>query len=140
MKCELNRLGCSGKFKWEKYVDLSEKTIKGCNEAYWRCAISRAYYGAFCIARGYRRELQELEASDIHDKVINFYRRDRQNKDKQDIGKDLESLRFFRVKSDYWADYPIDKKTAEECIKTARNCLNKMFKFYGHKDYLYWSW
>jgi uncharacterized protein (UPF0332 family) len=138
------RLGPEGKFRWETYVDLSEKIVNEDDESYWRCAISRAYYGAFCVARGFVRELQEADDEGIHNTVITYYKgstsKPQPNKDKRDIGADLFDLRYLRSKSDYWADHKITKEVAEQCVGTARNCLGKMFNFYGDTNYLQYSW
>lgn len=138
------RPGPEGKFKWEKYVDLSERIVNENDESYWRCAISRAYYGAFCVARGFVRELQEADDIDIHIKVITYYKGSRAKpqpiKDMHDIGADLFHLHFLRSKSDYWAAYEITQETAALCVATARSCLEKMFSFYGDTDYLQYSW
>jgi hypothetical protein len=56
-------------FNWIRYIYLATELLKGSDESYYRSAISRAYYGVFCIARD-RKGYSNYKRSDVHSKVI----------------------------------------------------------------------
>jgi uncharacterized protein (UPF0332 family) len=75
------------------------------DEARLRCAISRAYYGAFRKARNHLRDKDghtpsALERGNTHQIVINLFDQS-SDMDRQMIGQFLRDLRSARNKADY---------------------------------------
>lgn len=100
-------------FDWNEYLllaqDLCNKKPPSAaysNEAKYRCAISRAYYSAFCVAKNYLlnsgQDFQECsETSKIHHEVKMAFKSIRNNQICVQIGENLERLRKNRNKADY---------------------------------------
>jgi len=110
-------------FDWKAYIDLSEKCL-GCNEeAYFRTAISRAYYGCFCILRD-RENLGDDRTSNIHRKVIDHYKKHQFNPNYRKIGIKLDQLRWWRNKADYDGEIKIKKDDAESVIARSKEIIN----------------
>ena len=88
------------------YYKASKKVVKpSLDEARLRCAISRAYYGAFRKARNHLRDKDghtpfTLELGNTHQIVINLFDKS-SNIDRQLIGQFLRDLRSARNKADY---------------------------------------
>jgi uncharacterized protein (UPF0332 family) len=111
-------------FDWIKYVYVAEELLEKTDESYFRSAISRAYYGIFCIARnnkGYRR----YYGSDVHRKVINDYK-DSIYENEQEIGKILDKIRKIRNYADYDEFRLIDKDIAKRVVELAKYVLTIM--------------
>jgi hypothetical protein len=92
-------------FDWTLYLDLAKhllvgqqpKTNNNIDEAYYRSAISRAYYAAYCVARNYLQEDQGLNIPvfDSHKFVLEEFM------DEPKIASTLKSLRDDRNRADY---------------------------------------
>lgn len=96
-------------FDWSLYTRLSEEILTftdshpDLSEASLRCAISRAYYGAFCSARNLLTKTDVSILSNdgsVHSTVINKYKNN-PNKIYKNIGAKLNRLREVRIKADY---------------------------------------
>jgi uncharacterized protein (UPF0332 family) len=95
----------NAEFDWTKFLDiardLNNKLNKKYGDAAYRCAVSRAYYSAFCFVRNYARNnmgfIPDYNADD-HRKIIDFLN----SKNKSDIADDLEELRKWRNMCDYY--------------------------------------
>lgn len=109
-------------FGWEEYVYLAEELLNRKEEACVRSSVSRAYYGAFCIARN-RKSYKKYTGRDIHWKVINEYKNS-SNGNEQNIGRILDKLRKSRNNADYNEDRPINKDLAERSVISANIILN----------------
>ena len=90
-------------FDWREYLALAQYLGKGHagvhQDAALRCAVSRAYYGAFCYARNHARDRASYRPSyraDDHARLIDHYRQ---------VGSPVESLlgrlRTWRNQCDY---------------------------------------
>ena len=111
-------------FDWLSYIKLAEELLRKSDESYLRSAISRAYYGVFCIARdssGYKGYIR----SDVHWKVIDEYIGSR-DKDERKIGWLLSILRKQRNIADYDGEALIDKDIAQKMVNTAKVILRIM--------------
>ena len=86
-------------FKWFDYIDLADRLIQDASEAAYRSAISRAYYGAFCLARD-TAQLSDYGKTDVHKVVADQYLHSSEGK-KRLIGNKLEELRRNRNRADY---------------------------------------
>ena len=90
-------------FDWEDYLALA-RTLRdqssNPNEAALRCAVSRAYYSAFCKARNFGRDNEKLivkGTGDDHGIVIAHFSKGKRAK----VGSLLEDLRRWRNMCDY---------------------------------------
>jgi uncharacterized protein (UPF0332 family) len=109
-------------FNWVDYIQLAYKLLNGKDEACYRSAISRAYYGVFCIARdkiGY----QEYKRSDVHSKVIDVYTSSN-DEDERLIGWFLNDLRKARNVADYKTNGKITRNNAKIMIDSAKSILD----------------
>jgi len=111
-------------FDWKDYVYLAEELLNRNEESCLRSSISRAYYGAFCIARN-RKGYKKYTGTDLHWKVINEYK-DSSDGTEQNIGRILDKLRRSRNDADYDENKSIDKKLAERIVMSAKQILNSM--------------
>jgi hypothetical protein len=95
-------------FAWQEYLalaqhlqDQSTNSTSGISqEAALRCAVSRAYYAAFCHARNYARDHHGFKLShgpDDHTRIREHFQRLGHVK----IAQDLEQLRRWRNQCDY---------------------------------------
>jgi hypothetical protein len=92
-------------FNWREYLDLAQYlqgqgSSQFTQEAGFRCAVSRAYYAAFCHARNYARDHQGFKLShgpNDHPRVREHFR----DLGKVNIAADLEQLRIWRNQCDY---------------------------------------
>jgi uncharacterized protein (UPF0332 family) len=136
-------------FNWREYNTLAKEITKiptktidisiiDC-EASWRCAIGRAYYSAFCEARKYLDEIEELTASieeekkGIHQWVINKF--DNQPGIKKTIYDNLKYLREQRRTADYKEQYfGLNLQKTELCTKKAEFVLNDLHQLRLEND------
>jgi len=92
-------------FNWADYLSLAQFLQAQSNpgvsqEAFFRCAVSRAYYAAFCHARNYARDRHGLMPrynGDDHSLV----RRHFQTRREKGVAGKLEDLRDWRNLCDY---------------------------------------
>jgi hypothetical protein len=92
-------------FDWSEYLALAQYLQGQSNsefsqEAALRCAVSRAYYAAFCHARNYARDhhgFKPYHNPDDHPRVREHFRKLGNAK----IAGDLELLRQWRNQCDY---------------------------------------
>jgi len=91
-------------FDWREYLSLAEfltdKVGRYSEEAANRCAVSRAYFSAFCYARGYAREKYRFEPTytpDDHKNLKKFFR----DVGMVPIARRLDHLRKWRNNCDY---------------------------------------
>ncbi|MBU0567742.1 HEPN domain-containing protein [bacterium] len=97
-------------FNWKEYLNLAQflqrQTGKGLTqEAAFRCAVSRAYYAAFCYARNYARDRQRFSPTskpDDHRLVREHFR----DKGMAKIAQNLDKLRQWRNNCDYTDTVP----------------------------------
>lgn len=118
-------------FDWKSYLQLADELIKHQNpaisqEAYFRSAISRAYYGVFCIARNFLiRNGVTIPRVDTHKFVRERYTNSR-NQMEQKIGKDLNYLWRRRKDADYEDRTAFDVKRATNACQLAARILNHL--------------
>ena len=122
-------------FDWSEYLNVAKELADVANtsankESKLRCAISRAYYAAFILARNYLRDREGLLipiTSDAHSFVSKQFDNSSDTA-RQSIGKKLQRLRRFRRQADYADFFPglsgitqIALKLSEEVISTLSN-------------------
>ena len=110
-------------FDWIEYVYLAEQLLNQAGEPCFRCSISRAYYGVFCIARDVKG-CQNI-SSGVHTIVIDKYKNST-DKNEGMIGNTLGNLKKQRISADYIKDKSLGKKDAEKAISRAKEILKRM--------------
>lgn len=110
-------------FDWREYIDLALDLLNRPEESCYRSSISRAYYGAFCLARN-RKGYKKYAGADVHRKVINSYKNSI-HKDERNIGRILDKLRKARNDAYYDEDKIIDQALAQRIVASANLILNR---------------
>jgi hypothetical protein len=93
-------------FDWKEYLLLAQYLQSQGNgtfsrEAAHRCAVSRAYYAAFCHARNYARDYQGFVSrrdANEHERVRSHF----QHRGNMVVANDLAQLRQWRNLCDYY--------------------------------------
>ncbi|MEK7275275.1 MAG: HEPN domain-containing protein [Candidatus Desantisbacteria bacterium] len=111
-------------FDWRKYIKLSEELISKKEEACLRSAVSRSYYGVFCIARN-KLGYQGDTSSKVHSRVIDTYKNSK-NIIQGKIGKNIDELRRARNSADYDDSIEIEKNMAEKMLLLAKQVLKNL--------------
>jgi uncharacterized protein (UPF0332 family) len=123
-------------FDWAKYLTLAQEQVelskKHTNkDALLRCAISRAYYSAFCNARNYLRDFEKAKglgkSSKVHQLVIDQFEGSN-NTTKKDIGAFLRRLREFRNNADYQDRFRNLETTVLLSLKFAEEVIENLEK------------
>lgn len=120
-------------FDWSQYLNLAKEflgqpTSPASQEAKMRSAISRAYYAAFISARNY---LQETEGhsipttADAHKYVVQQFKQSA-DRERQNIGRNLEKLRRDRNAADYKNNVPELFKMSKIAVKRSQRVLFKL--------------
>ncbi|MDQ2805562.1 MAG: hypothetical protein M3Z04_01380 [Chloroflexota bacterium] len=94
-------------FDWPEFLLLA-RNITGMgattisDEAYWRAAVSRAYYAAYHVALAYaeRRQYQRPAGKGSHEALIAWYSTSK-NPRRVEIGAQLDNLFRARISADY---------------------------------------
>ncbi len=119
-------------FEWSEYLNLArslvgQSTDQPTQEAAQRAAISRAYYAAFCRARNYLRDHDNVQHIPLdgraHFEVPDQFLQSRDTV-RRSIGDDLRRLRIDRNYADYYDQLPIttsvDRKVREVLARAAK--------------------
>ena len=119
-------------FDWKLYLLLSDELINDqknptLQEAYLRSAISRSYYGVFCIARNFLAKTNTLPPYNIHNYVIVKYKKSN-NKKERKIGVDLDKLRGKRISADYIDGFYVNTNEATFANQLAIQILENLKK------------
>ncbi len=110
-------------FEWSHYIDLAEELNSAtATDAKMRTAISRAYYGVFCICRR-KKDMHLVYYEHIHKEVVKRYK-ESENSCEYTIGNILDGLRKKRIEADYTAIYPITWQQTKIDINQARSIIN----------------
>jgi uncharacterized protein (UPF0332 family) len=119
-------------FNWELYIDLSKELIEGQRgkgtpqEAHLRTAISRAYFGIYCLARNYLEEKgNAIPGKDSHKTVREAFL-ESGNKLGIQIGDALGRLFKKRKDADYGNDVMIDFSEATMAYQMAFRALQHL--------------
>jgi len=121
-------------FDWQSYISLAKELIKhsslyqndSMQEACYRSAISRSYYGVFCIARNFlKKKGISIPKTDTHKFVREKYMNSSIKIEKK-IGENLGRLWRERKVSDYEDTADIDIKRSETAIKLAKRVLKSL--------------
>lgn len=122
-------------FPWRSFVDLAYELLKTpsnstLEEASFRSAVSRSYYGVFGIAKNYLAANKvKIPIVDTHKFVSSQYQKS-PNKNRREIGEKMKRLWRERKAADYDESAKIDLKRAEISHQLAILILEK-FKSLG---------
>lgn len=129
----MHSFGNTLNFDWEQYLTLAyhlhqDCSLEGCDEAKWRCSMSRAYYAVFGTAKCYLmyKEHQSLPKTDVHSWVISEYLRTDNSKEKRKIGQNLKRLKIDRTKADYEEYTEVTFSMAQTSITLAKITMNSL--------------
>ncbi len=118
-------------FDWKLYVQLADELINHqrtakFQEAYLRTAVSRSYYGVFCIARNFLvNRGVAIPRANTHQFVRDKYWSS-PNRVEKKIGKDLLDLWRERKDADYEDGVTVDIKRATTAHQLAIRILNRL--------------
>lgn len=124
-------------FDWKNYLEFSKEIIenppKENDEAYFRSAVSRAYYSVFKLIQDYfdsnKFPIPEKGSSGedlgLHQKYIECLKSHHDDLIKE-IGTDLDELRIGRLNADYKKGKSHNLRTAEIQVRLAEEVLQKM--------------
>lgn len=109
----------------EQFLTLAAELASGATESHYRRAVSRAYYGAFHIAR---RLLEDVgvhlpKGEQVHAKAT-YCLQDCGEANAGEAADDLETLRNERNRADYDLDRTVyQQRVAEAQVKKAQEIL-----------------
>ena len=112
-------------FDWRTYIELARLLMERAaeipaSEACYRSVASRAYYGAYHLARDFARDADDtVFSSDEHRSLQNHFL-NHPYKVKKRLGNNLRKLHQYRKKADY------DDELFEAPINTAAKALAKV--------------
>ena len=120
-------------FDWSQYLNLAKEflgqpTPPASQEAKMRSAISRAYYAAFMSARNYLQETEGYSiptTADAHKYVLQQFKQS-SDRERQNIGRNLENLRRDRNAADYKHNVPDLFKISKIAVKRSQRVLYKL--------------
>ena len=118
-------------FDWKSYIQLAGELINhqrtpSLQKAYFRSAISRSYYGVFCIARNFLiSKGTTIPKVDTHKFTRENYQNSR-NRIEKKIAKDLRRLWRERKDADYEDGAIVDIKRAQTAYQLANRILNRL--------------
>jgi uncharacterized protein (UPF0332 family) len=120
-------------FDWTLYIEIARKLIavkaNGLDEARFRTAIGRSYYGVFCIAREFVESSKPtpLDPKFIHWQVINALEGSDHPLQRK-IGANLKRLKRQREDCDYKKDCTVREQDAEQAYTVATRVLENLEK------------
>jgi uncharacterized protein (UPF0332 family) len=120
-------------FDWQLYISLAEELLKlsqkrTLEEACFRSAISRSYYGVFCIARNFlKKKGISIPPIDTHKFVREQYMNS-SNFIERKIGENLKRLWSDRKNSDYEDSADINITKAMAAINLSKRVLESLRK------------
>ncbi|CAD6493975.1 MAG: hypothetical protein CHKLHMKO_00593 [Candidatus Argoarchaeum ethanivorans] len=118
-------------FYWDLYIQLADELISyqenaDLREAHLRSAMSRCYYGIFCIARNHLiAKGVFIPRVNTHKFVREKYKGSAHNVEKK-IGKNLGRLWKERKDADYENDTDINVSRAKSALDLSKRTLEKL--------------
>jgi uncharacterized protein (UPF0332 family) len=117
-------------FDWRRYLSLAEDLSKRDEEAAHRCAVSRAYYSAYCYARD-RAGINTEGLKDPHKMVAQYYEGRKVAKLRDFGANQLPALHRSRKTADYDENAEVNATRSKWAVLKAREIvatLEKMTK------------
>ncbi len=119
-------LGVRVTFNWIEFLTLAENLVGNPvtpnQEAKLRCAISRAYFGAYCRVRNFLRDIEGEtfpRTAEAHQKVCEILDKSSDIRRKQ-ISQNLQRLRLDRNKADYKDTFTGLSRSSSAAISLAK--------------------
>lgn len=117
-------------FEWISFLKVAERLIMapeaGVEEAYFRSAVSRIYYGLFGTVRQIlEKKGHRFGPINVHSHVIKSLRRSRNHLERR-IGAELDRLRIARVKADYQPAITLTQLDALQAQAMAKRLKTKI--------------
>ena len=118
-------------FNWTSYIELADELINhqrtsSFREAYLRSAISRSYYGVFCIARNFLISGgAAIPRTNTHKFVRTQYQQSRSRPEKE-VGDNLHRLWRERKNADYENTATFDTNRAKTAHQLSIRVLNRL--------------
>lgn len=118
-------------FNWQDFIKLGELFVsarkEGLQEAHYRTAISRLYYGTFGLIRETleSKGLRVPRDKNVHLCTIEMLRRSESEKERE-IGLHLDRLRRERNIADYDNEFSINESRAQNSLKYAKLILKRL--------------
>ena len=117
-------------FRWRDFIavasDLNEGILTSeVPEAYARCAVSRAYYAAFCHARNYARDHYQYTPAN-HAGDHQLVRQELLVHRQFAVARRLDKLRKWRNQCDYRDDVSDVMDTPAKALELARQVLDAL--------------
>jgi uncharacterized protein (UPF0332 family) len=118
-------------FSWKQFIEIAQFLVENANrstvpqEAAYRCAVSRAYYGAFCHMLEYAEiylGYNPSETGEDHDN-LRKYLKDHDDVNIVKVARKLGRLRQWRNDSDYKIQTYNDRNRAESAISIANEIV-----------------
>lgn len=125
-------------FDWKEYLLLAQKIYRGREdlgheEAIHRCAVSRAYYSAFCGSRNFARDhLQYVPSNSSQDQIT--IRDCFRHKGRNDVASKLYELLKWRRQCDYDDDVPNIANLSNSAIARAYEIFNHLDRILRPKE------
>lgn len=93
-------------FDWSGYLALAKEMMAKASEftdqeAVYRCVVSRAYYGVYCLTRNRVRDIDSAEFYGNDHKALQSYLIEHPHKNRRRLGNQLRNLHQHRIKADY---------------------------------------
>jgi len=106
------------------FLNVAEEWVTGLSEAEWRSAVSRAYYGAFHVARALLRACGfEVPQADRSHAYLWLRLNNCGHPDLQNAGEALNDLRGRRNEADYELHHSLDQHKAMGNVSSARDII-----------------
>jgi len=109
-------------FDWRNYLSLAEELLQRESEAAHRCAISRAYYSAYCYARD-RAGLNTQGLKDPHKTVAQYYEQRKLAKLRDFGANQLPALHRSRKTADYDENTEVSATRSKWAVIKAREIV-----------------
>lgn len=124
-------------FDWSGYLALANEMMAKANEfadqeAVYRCVVSRAYYGVYCLARNQVRDIDSREFHGNDHKALQNYLLEHPQKNRKKLGNQLRSLHQHRIKADYsdeLDEQPVHK--ASKAINLAQKIADGLIEVFS---------
>lgn len=109
------------------FLSLAENWARGSREAEWRSAVSRAYYGAFHVARDLLRRCRfKVPRADQAHAYLSMRLSNSGHPPVVAAGRSLGTLRQSRNQADYDIDLPFSQATAAAQVQIAKNVVQAL--------------
>jgi uncharacterized protein (UPF0332 family) len=112
---------------WRDFLVLAARLASGATEADWRTAVSRAYYAAFHVARRLFSDLSFVvpRADRAHQYCV-FRLSNSGETPVEQAGRDLDTLRRLRNRSDYDDAPPLTQAQALAAVQLAEDVVKQL--------------